>query len=97
QGEGRSTIIRGNAPAPARTGSEAARTGAGVTAEAVEGEEELLDERLEGAPATQVNDERREREGRVEPNTVRNRPDTVQAERRERERTVAPRVVPRNP
>lgn len=96
QGEGRSTIIRGNAPA-ARSGSEAARSGAGVNAEAPEGEEELLDERLEGAPATQVNDERREREGRVEPNTVRNRPDTVQAERRERERAVAPRVVPQNP
>jgi hypothetical protein len=48
-----------------------------------------------GAPATAVDDARREREGRVEPNTVRTSPDTINADRRARERAVQPRVVPR--
>jgi hypothetical protein len=48
-----------------------------------------------GAPATAVDDARRDREGRVEPNTVRVSPDTMNADRRARERAVQPRVVPR--
>lgn len=53
----------------------------------------------QGSPASATDDDdiRRAREGRVEPNTVRGNvsPDTMQDRRRQRERQVQPRVVPR--
>jgi|GEM_PF-1370585 len=54
----------------------------------------------QGAPATAVDDQRRARENRVEPNTIRTRApaaaDTaVEGRRRARERNVQPRVIPR--
>ncbi|HYW08587.1 MAG TPA: outer membrane protein assembly factor BamE [Longimicrobium sp.] len=54
----------------------------------------------QGAPATAVDDQRRARENRVEPNTIRTRApaaaDTAaEGRRRARERNVQPRVIPR--
>jgi hypothetical protein len=85
-GEGRSTVIRAGEPQPAAGGrpepTDSRRFGA------------VRDSAL-GPPATAVDDERRAREGRVEPNTVRTSPDTMSADQRARERRVQPRVVPR--
>ena len=99
----------GGARPPARAGSTAASEGratiirAGEAQPAEPGRPEPTDTRRFGAvrdsalgpPATAVDDERRAREGRVEPNTVRTSPDTMNADRRARERRVQPRVVPR--
>ena len=83
---GTTTIIRG----------EAEREGAVIRRA---GDDRLQAEAADTARggATQIDDERREREGRVEPNTVRNQtpPNANDPERRERERRVQPRVVPR--
>ena len=87
---GSTTIIR----PPARDGSAGARPA--PTGTRTFG---AVRDSAQGPPATAVDDERRVREGRVEPNTVRTTaiPDTAQADRRSRERGVEPRVVPRNP
>ncbi len=85
-GPGRTTIIR-DGDAPTTTGARPrpadAREIGAVRDSAI------------GAPVTAVDDARREREGRVEPNTVRVSPDTMNTDRRARERAVQPRVVPR--
>jgi hypothetical protein len=86
-GPGRTTIIRGD-EAPGAT--------AGARPRPVDAREiGAVRDSATGAPATAVDDARREREGRVEPNTVRVSPDTINADRRARERAVQPRVVPR--
>jgi hypothetical protein len=114
-GEGTTTIRvdEGSAGPPARAGSrEATRTrtqdalpddrnritGTGV--DSPENDVAAVDS-ARGAPATAVDDERRARENRIEPNTVRTPAQPAgavspqNADRRERERNVVPRVVPR--
>lgn len=84
--EGRTTIIR-DADAPAAPGARPVPTD--------RREIGAVRDSAAGAPATAVDDVRRAREGRVEPNTVRGSADTLNADRRARERAVQPRVVPR--
>jgi hypothetical protein len=85
-GTPRTTIIRSD-DAPSTTGARPRPTDAREIG--------AVRDSAAGAPATAVDDARREREGRVEPNTVRVSPDTINADRRARERAVQPRVVPR--
>jgi hypothetical protein len=98
--------IDGNRPAEAEDGSTIivrppARDGSAGARPAPTGTRTFgaVRDSAQGPPATAVDDERRVREGRVEPNTVRTTaiPDTAQSDRRSRERGVEPRVVPRNP
>ena len=91
EGEGGSTIIR--RPEDDRGGLPAERPEpVGGLRRGVTAEPDTL-----GGTAEQFDDQRREREGRVEPNTIRQpeTPVTPDPNRRERERRVQPRVVPR--
>ena len=94
QGTGRTTIIRGDdrggSRLPANRPAEAPFT--------VERDAAATD--TVANPALADDEERRAREGRVEPNTIRNQtqPDTIDQRRREREQSVTPRTVrPQNP
>ena len=88
--QGRTTIIRGDARLPADRQAEApfaVERGAAATDTVAN-------------PALADDEERRAREGRVEPNTIRTQaqPDTMNQQRREREQSVTPRTVrPQNP
>jgi len=92
----------GRVAPPARAGSEAARESGMIIIR--DGERQPSSGRpppVGSAGAVrdttlEYNDERRAREGRVEPNSIPG-PDTTNAAQRARERSNAPRVVPRNP